>query len=378
MQLWRHSLFLNFKIVLAIAAYAAMAIGLVLPCNAQELKTLNIYSWSNYIGKNTIADFEKETGIKVRYDVYESNEVLHAKLLSGRSGYDIVLPSSHWAKAQLGAGFYRKLNKEKIPNIANIEPSMRYLFSYFDVGNQYFVNWLWGYTTVAINVDKVQALLKSEPLPENVWELLFNPYYTEKLKSCGISYLDSASEVIPAALLAVGLNPYSQKIQDYIEIESTLKKIRNSVRMFSSIDYINYLAEGSLCVAMGWSGDLNSARQQAINKKNGVNITVFLPKIGGLLFFDMMAIPSDAVNIDNAHTFINYILRPEVHANLTNTLYYANANLASKKYILSEISKNPTIYLPSHELLKMQIPKPVNNDIRRKVTQVFSNFKTGL
>jgi putrescine transport system substrate-binding protein len=364
--------------IAAMVALAAIAAWVALPSQAQDSKILNIYSWSNYIGKNTISDFEKETGIKVRYDVYESNEVLHTKLLSGKSGYDIVLPSSHWAKAQLGAGFYRKLNKEKIPNIANIDPSMRHLFSYFDTGNQYFINWLWGYTTIAINIDKVQAALKSEPLPDNVWELLFNPFYTEKLKSCGISYLDSASEVIPAALLSSGLNPYSQKVQDYVDVEALLKKVRGSALMFSSIDYINYLAEGSLCVAIGWSGDLNSARQQALDKKNGVNIKVLLPKIGGLLFFDMMAIPADAANVDNAHAFMNYILRADVHANLTNTLYYANANLASKKNILPEISKNPTIYLASHELLKMQIPKPVNNDVRRKINQVFSNFKAGL
>lgn len=341
-------------------------------------KFLRIYNWSNYLGHSTIEDFTRETGIKVRLDFYDSNEILHQKLISGRSGYDIVLPSSNWAQLQMNAGLYQRLNKSLLPNLAHIEPSMRQVFSAFDPGNQYFVNWLWGYTSIAINTDKVQAALGAEPLPENMWELLFNKKYTSKLRSCGISLLDSPSELVSAALLSLGKDPFSRKASDYVDVENLLKDLRSHITMISSKDFIDDLAHGSVCVAMGWSGDLNVAKQRAAIGKTGQKIDVLFPKNGGILFFDMLAIPADAPNPEHAHQFINYILRPKVHASLTNQLFYANANQKAKEHVDANILQNNRIYLPSHELLKMQIPRLVNNDMRRKINTIFTNFKSGL
>jgi putrescine transport system substrate-binding protein len=345
--------------------------------HAQD-KVLRIYNWSNYLGHSTIEDFTRETGIKVRLDFYDSNEMLHQKLSSGRSGYDIVLPSSNWAQLQMNAGFYQKLDKKLLPNLEHIDSSMRQVFSSFDPGNQYFVNWLWGYTSIAINTDKVQKALGSEPLPDNMWELLFNKKYASKLRSCGISLLDSSSELVSAALLSLGRDPFSRKASDYVDVENVLKDLRSHITMISSKDYIDDLARGGVCVAMGWSGDLNVAKQRALVGKTGQKIEVLYPKNGGILFFDMMAIPVDAPNPEHAHQFINYILRPKVHASLTNHLLYANANQKAKEYVDAGILQNSRIYLHSHELLKMQTPKLVNNDLRRKINVIFANFKSGL
>jgi putrescine transport system substrate-binding protein len=348
-----------------------------MPSAAQD-KVLRIYNWSNYLGSSTIEEFTRETGIKVRLDFYDSNETLHQKLVSGKSGYDIVLPSSNWAQLQANAGLYQRLNKTLLPNLAHIDQSMKQVFSTFDPGNQYFVNWLWGFTSIAINTEKVQKALGAEPLPDNMWELLFNKKYTSKLRNCGISLLDSPSELVSAVLLSLGKDPFSRKASDYVDVEVLLKDLRGHITMISSKDFIDELAHGGICVAMGWSGDLNVAKQRAQVGKTGQKIEVLFPKNGGILFFDMLAIPADAPNADHAHQFINYILRPKVHASLTNQLFYANANQKAKEYVEASIVQNSRIYLPSHDLLKMQMPRLVNNDMRRRINLIFNNFKSGL
>ncbi|WP_119287316.1 polyamine ABC transporter substrate-binding protein [Azohydromonas sediminis] len=357
---------------------AALALASTVAWSQQEEKVLNIYNWSDYIAPDTIANFEKETGIKVRYDNFDNNEIVHAKLVAGKTGYDIVVPSSHWAKLQIDGGLLQKIDKSKIPNLKNLDPAVQAQLAKMDPGNDYMVNWLWGFTTVGINVDKVKAALGGTPMPENAWDLIFKPEYVSKLKSCGVSFLDSPTEVVPAALHHLGKSAYSKNAADYAAAAQLLKSVRPYVTLFSSSGYINDLANGSICVAMGWSGDINIARQRAIDGKTGQNIEALIPKTGGLLFFDVMVIPADAPRPGNAHKFIDYILRPEVNAGLVNKVFYANPVPAAKQFVRPEVANNPTVFLSPAEMAKMIPPEPLNNDLRRLMTRTFTTFKTGL
>jgi len=348
------------------------------PARAEEEKILNVYNWSDYIAEDTIANFEKETGIKVRYDNFDNNEILHAKLVAGKTGYDIVVPSSYWAKLQADGGLLQKLDKSKLPNWKNLDPVLLEQLAKLDPGNQYQVNWMWGYTTIGINVDKVKAALGNMPMPENVWDLAFKPEYISKLKGCGVSFLDSATEIVPAALHYLGKPAYSKNQADYSGVGPLLKSVRPYVTLFSSSGYINDMANGSICMALGWSGDINIARQRAIDGKTGQKIEALLPKTGGILFFDTMVIPADAPHPDNAHKWINYILRPEVAAGLTNKVFYANPNKASRPFVKPEIANNATVFPNDEQLRNMAAPDAIGNDIRRTMTRLYTSFKTGL
>jgi putrescine transport system substrate-binding protein len=345
---------------------------------AQEEKVLNIYNWSDYIGDDLIKKFEAETGIKVRYDNFDNNEIVHAKMVAGKTGYDIIVPSSNWAKLQIDGGLLQKLDKSKIPNLKNIDPAINAQLSKMDPGNDYLVDWLWGFTTVGINVDKVKAALGSTPMPANVWELVFNPEYISKMKGCGVSFLDSATEVIPAALHYLGKPPFSKNPSDYTAAANVLKAVRPHVTLFSSSGYINDMANGSICLALGWSGDVNIARQRAIDGKTGQNLQALIPANGGLLFFDTMVIPADAARPGNAYKFIDFMLRPENAAANTNKVFYPNAVIESKKHIRPEVANNPTVFLQAAELAKMVPPDALNNDLRRLMTRTYTSFKTGL
>ena len=343
-----------------------------------ESAVLNIYNWSDYIALDTIANFEKETGIKVRYDTFDTNEILHAKLVAGKTGYDIVVPSSNWAKIQIDGGLLRKLDKAQLPNFKNLDTGLMANLSKLDPGNQHAVPWLWGYTTVGINVDKVKAALGDLPMPDDVYELVFNPKYMSRMKSCGVSFLDSASEIIPTAMHYLGKQPYSKTIADYQAVAPMLAQVRPYVGVFSSSGYINDLATGAICVALGWNGDINIAKQRAIEAKNGIKIEALLPKKGAVPFFDVMAIPADAAHPGNALKFINYILRPEVHAAITNKVFYASPNAAAVKFVKPEVANNPTVFLNDENKRKLVSVDAVNNDIRRAITRMFTAFKTGV
>ena len=362
---------------LAVVACSVVGCGLAFA----QTKVLNIYNWSDYIAEDTIKNFEKETGIKVRYDNYDSNEVLHAKLVAGKTGYDIVVPGSHFAKTQIEGGLLQKLDRSKLTNWGNLDKALLEQLAKVDPGNQYLVDWLWGYVTVGINVNKVKAALGDMPMPDNAWSLLFDPKYVSKLKGCGVSVLDSASEVLPAALLYAGKPPYSRDAADYAEAAKVLKAIRPYVTRFSSSGYIEEMASGATCLVMGFSGDINIARDRANDAKKKPKIPVVIealvPKTGATLFFDTMAIPKDAKNVENAHLFINYIMRPEVHASLTNKVFYANPNAASLKFVKKEVAENKSIFLDAAAAKSMVAPDALPQDIRKIQTRTFSSFKTG-
>jgi putrescine transport system substrate-binding protein len=361
--------------ILAASAVTAMMLS---PVQAQEEKVLNIYNWSDYIAEDTIKNFEKETGIKVRYDLFDTNEILHAKLVAGKTGYDIVVPSANWANLQIQGGLLMKLDKSKLPNLANLDPVIQASLAKLDPNNDHVVDWLWGFTTVGINVQKVKAALGDLPMPANAWDLVFDPKYISKVKSCGVSFLDSPSEILPPAMQYIGKNPFSKTPADYQEAGRLLQKIRPYVSLFSSSGYINDMANGSICVALGWSGDINIARQRAIDAKNGNDIQALIPSTSATMFFDVMAIPADAPHPNNAHLWINYIMRPEVHASLTNKVFYANPNLAATKFVKKEIAENKTVYLSDADKKKMTSPEAVNSDIRRLMTRIYTQFKTGM
>ena len=358
----------------------ALSLALAAPLSLaqEEEKVLNVYNWSDYIAEDTIRNFEKETGIKVRYDNFDNNEIVHAKLVAGKTGYDIVMPSSNWAKLQADGGLLRKLDKAQLPNLKNLDPSVQAQLARLDPGNEYMVNWLWGFTTVGINVEKVKAALGGMPMPDNVWDLVFKPEYISKLKSCGVSFLDSATEVVPAVLHYLGKPPYSKNPSDYSAAAAVLKSVRPHITLFSSSGYINDMANGSICVALGWSGDINIARQRALDSKTGQTIQALIPKTGGVLFLDVMVIPADAPRPNNAHKFINYVMRPEVHAALTNKVFYANPNSASKPLVKPEVANNPTVFLSPADMARMAPPDSINNDLRRLMTRTYTSFKTGL
>jgi putrescine transport system substrate-binding protein len=361
------------------ASLAAGLAGFVLHAAAQntEPKVLNVYNWAEYIAPDTLKNFEKETGIKVRYDNYDTNEILHAKLIAGRTGYDIVVPSAHFAKAQIAAGLFQKLDKSLLPNWKNLDPALLAQQASIDPGNEHLVTWLWGYVTVGINAGKVKAALGGAPLPANPWDLIFKPEYASKLKGCGISVLDSASEVLPVAMIYAGKPPYSKDPKDYDAARKVLTDARPFLTRLSSSGYIDELANGQLCAVLGYSGDINIARRRAIEGKTGHDIVALIPPSGATLFFDSMAIPKDAPHPKNAHAFINYILRAEVHASLSNSVFYANPNLASRKFVDKAVADNPTVFLSPEDLKKMTPPDSVPQDIRRLQTRIFTNYRAG-
>ena len=369
---------LGARAVFASLSVAGLLAGVAGPAAAQEEKILNIYNWSDYIGDDTIANFEKETGIKVRYDTFDSNETLHAKLVAGKTGYDIVVPSSNWAKIQIDGGLFTKLDKSKIATYGNLDPWVMKQLATMDAGNQHIVPWLGGITTVGVNMGKLKAALGNMPMPDNAWDLIFKPEYAAKAKSCGISVLDSGDEVFPAALRYLGKPPYSKNPADYQAAGKLLAAIRPNISLFSSSGYINDLAGGSLCLVLGWNGDISIAAARAKEAKNGNDIQVLLPKTGAVLFFDTMAIPVDAQHVENAYKFISYIYRPEVNAELVNKVLYANPVPASAKNIKPEVRANKAVFMSPDDLAKMVPPEAVSSDIRRLRTRLYTTFKTGL
>ncbi len=359
-------------------AATCLAAACMLASAAEEPKLLNIYNWSDYIAEDTIKNFEKETGIKVNYD---TNEVLHAKLVAGKTGYDIVVPGAHFAKTQIEGGLLQKLDRARLTNWGNLDKGLLEQMATVDPGNQYLVDWLWGYVTVGINTPKVKAALAAPPnplaMPANAWSLLFDPAYAAKLKGCGINFLDSASEVLPVAMLYAGKPPYSKITADYDAAAKVLKAVRPYVTRFSSSGYINDLASGQLCAVMGFSGDINIARARALEAapRAPAAIEALVPQGGATLFFDSMAIPKDAPHPGNAHLFINYILRPDVAAGLTNKVFYANPNAASLKFVKKDVADNKTIFPSDADKKRMTPPDALPQEVRRVQTRVFTAFK---
>ncbi|MBP6117279.1 MAG: polyamine ABC transporter substrate-binding protein [Neisseriaceae bacterium] len=312
---------------------------------------LNIYNWSDYVDPQTVADFGKARNITIRYDYYDSNEALEGKVLTGKSGYDIVAPTIGFVGRQIQAGAYQKLDKSKIPNYNLISPVLLEKMAVADPGNQYAVPFFWGMNTVGINVDKVKAALGDLPMPENEWDLVFNPDYAQKLQSCGISILDSQYEVLPIALNHLGKDPQSNNKDDLKAAVDLIGKVRPYIKRFSSSGYIDDMARGDLCLTLGYGGDIHIAQRRAEEAKNGVKLKVFAPKAGVGLWVDSFMLPVDAKNLDNAYAYINDALDPKVAAKNGDFVSYAPSSLPAKDLMKPEFVNEPSIF-PTDDVLK--------------------------
>ena len=341
-----------------------------------EGKTLNVYNWSDYIAEDTIPDFEKATGIKVTYDVFDSDEMVETKLLAGSSGYDLVVPSLSFLGRQIQAGVFLPLDKSKIPNYANLDPEMLKRIALQDPGNQFAVPYLWGTSGIGYNVDKIKQVFGSTDVVGS-WDLVFKPENAAKLKDCGITVLDTPSELIPIALNYLGEDPHSFDPAVIGKAAALLKQVRPYIRNFQSSSYINDLANGDICVVVGWSGDIIQARDRAAEADNGVNIAYSIPKEGAPQWFDMLAIPKDAKHVDSAYAFINNMLDPKVAAANTNFVTYPNAVPASKPMIEPSIANDPTIYPPAEVDAKLFTFAVLPPEVDRQYTRIWTELKTG-
>ncbi len=340
-----------------------------------QAATVHIYNWSDYIGETTLEEFEKETGIKPVYDVFDSNETLEGKLLAGRTGYDVVVPSNHFLGKQIQAGAFQKLDKSKLPNWENLDPALLKQLQKNDPGNTYAAPYLWGTNGIGYNVEKVTAALGIEKVDS--WAVLFEPENAKKLASCGIAFLDSADEMIPAMLNYLGLDPNSENPDDYAKAEAKLLEVRPYVRYFHSSKYISDLANGNICIAAGFSGDVFQAAARADEAGKGIDIAYSIPKEGGNLWFDMLAIPADAQNVDEAHAFINYLLKPDVIASVSDYVGYANPNLKADELMDQEVRNDPSIYPPQEVLDRLYVSAELPQKVLRLKTRSWTKVKSG-
>ncbi|MEL6424154.1 MAG: polyamine ABC transporter substrate-binding protein [Pseudomonadota bacterium] len=354
------------------AALLAVSAGQTL---AQD-QVLNVYNWSDYIAEDTIAKFEAETGVKVNYDVYDSNEVLEARLFAGNTGFDIVVPTSDFLRRQIEAGIYMPLDKSKLPNLANMDPAIMASAAAYDEDNEHAVIYMWGTTGIGYNVEKVTELL-GEDAPTDSWALVFDPANAEKLASCGLSMLDAPTEMLPAAMNYLGLDPRSTDRADFEQAAELLASVRPHVRYFHSSQYINDLANGDVCVSIGWSGDVFQAMARAEEAENGVEVAYVIPNEGALQWFDMMAIPADAPNPDLAHEFINFVMDAQITADITNYVWYANGNAASMPLVDEEIKSDPGIFPTDEAKEGLWGAAVYNARTDRIVNRLWTQVKTG-
>ncbi|OLF53865.1 polyamine ABC transporter substrate-binding protein [Pseudomonas chlororaphis] len=351
-----------------------LALTVLCSAAAQAGSSVSVYNWTDYIGETTLADFQAKTGTKVVYDVFDSNETLEGKLLAGRTGYDVVVPSNHFLARQVKAGAFLKLDRAQLPNWQNLDPKLLTLLERNDPGNQYSVPYLWGTNGIGYNVDKVKQVLGVDHIDS--WAIFFEPENLKKLSQCGVSMMDSPDEVFPAVLNYLGLDPNSENPEDYKKAEATLLAIRPYITYFHSSKYVSDLANGNICLAFGYSGDVFQAANRAREAKNGVKIAYSIPKEGSNLWFDLLAIPADASNAKEAHAFINYLLDPQVIAKVSAYVGYANPNPASQQYMDPELVNNPEVYPPQAVLDKLYISSTQSPQTMRLMTRSWSKVKS--
>jgi putrescine transport system substrate-binding protein len=361
-------------VAVSLASTGLFAFTLASPTIAQDA-VVNVYNWSDYIAEDTIEKFEAETGIKVNYDVFDSNEVLEAKLLTGNSGYDIVVPTANFLERQIQAGLFMKLDKSKLPNLSNMDETIMKAVETADPGNEHAVVYMWGTTGFGYNVNMIAERMPDAPTDS--WDMIFKPEVVSKFADCGVSLLDAPTEVVPAALKYLGLDPLSESEEDLAKAEELLMSIRPYIRYFHSSQNISDLANGETCLAHGWSGDMLQSRDRAAEANAGVEINYTIPKEGAVVWFDMMAIPADAPHPDNAHKFLNFIMDAQIAADITNYVFYANANAASTDLIDPAVTGDPAIY-PSEETKANLFSNRAHTPrYDRLLTRAWTRIKTG-
>ena len=353
-----------------------MASMLALTSAMASADEVRVYNWSDYIDESLLEKFEQETGIDLIYDVFDSNEVLETKMLAGGSGYDVVVPSGTFLQRQISAGAVQKLDMSKLPNIENMWDVVAKRTEQYDPGNEYSINYMWGTTGIGVNVGKVTEIL-GEDAPMGSLELIFDPANMEKLAECGVHFLDAPTEMIPAALKYIGEDPDSHDPDTIAKTEEVFAAVRPYVQKFHNSEYINALANGDICVAFGWSGDILQARDRAAEAENGVEVAYNAPSEGALMWFDQMAIPVDAPNPEAAHTFLNFIMDAQNMADASNYVYYANGNMASQEFLEEDVIGDPAIYPDAATLENLYTTTPYPAKVQRVVTRLWTKVKSG-
>lgn len=338
-------------------------------------KILNVYNWSDYIQPTVIKDFEKETGIHVNYDVFDSNEILETKLLTGHTNYDVVVPSAAFMERQLQADIYRKLDKSLLPNLKNVDPGIQSALAIYDPGNQYAVDYMWITSGVGYNAAAIKQRMPDAPVDS--WRMIFDPAVISKFADCGVSILDAPSEVVATALLYIGKNPNSNSPEDLKAAEQVLKAIRPYIRYVDSSRYIDNLANGDVCLAMGWSGDIKQAHDRAAEANKGVDLVYSIPREGAIVNLDVLVIPADAPHVRNAHLFIDYLLRPEVAAQNSNLIKYANAVSPDLQPLDPLVRNDQGVFPPQEVRARLTPERPRPPDYQRILTRAWTRFKTG-
>jgi putrescine transport system substrate-binding protein len=361
-----------------------LLIALVIPCFAgcepasaqSRARVVNVYNWSDYIDSGVIDEFTKSTGITVRYDTFDSNDTLEAKLLAGKSGYDVVAPTAYFLERQIKAGIFQKLDKSKLPNLANAWPEITRRLARYDPGNLYAVNYMWGTTGIGYNARKARELLGSDSQIDS-WDAVFKPASLAKFKDCGVHLLDSSDDMLAAALHYLGLDPNTTREGDYQKAAELVSAIRPSVRKFHSSEYLNALASGEICFVVGFSGDIKQAQKRAAEARNGIEVAYSIPKEGAQLWFDNFAVPRDAKNIAEAHAFIDFLQKPEIAAKNSNLVAYANGNLASQKFIDKAILDDRTIYPDEATMSRLYTISAHDAKTTRLMNRLWTRIKTG-
>ena len=338
-------------------------------------KVLNVFNWSDYIQPSVIADFERETGIHVNYDVFDSNEILETKLLTGHTNYDIVVPSGAFLERQLQAEIYQKLDKSLLPNLKNVDPAVARDEALYDPGNQYSVDYMWITSGVGYNAAEIKRRMPDAPLDS--WRMVFDPAVASKFADCGISVLDAPSEVVATVLLYIGRNPNSNSPEDLKAAEQVLKAVRPYIRYIDSSRYIDNLANGDICLVMGWSGDIKQAHDRAKEAAKGIDIIYSIPREGAIVNYDVIAIPADAPHVRNAHLFIDYLLRPEVAAQNSNLIKYANAVSPALQPLDPSVRNDPGVFPPPEVRARLTPERPRPPDYQRLLTRMWTRVKTG-
>jgi putrescine transport system substrate-binding protein len=346
------------------------------PAAAQAKRTVNVYNWSDYIEPTVVEAFTRETGIAVRYDTFDSNDTLETKLLAGRSGYDVVVPTGYFLERQIKAGVFQKLDRNRLPNLVHVWPEIAQLLAKYDPGNVYAVNYMWGTTGIGYNVKKARDILGADAKLDS-WDIVFKPEMLAKFKECGVYFLDSSDDVLAAALHYLGFDPNSAREADLQKAADLVMKVRSSVRKFHSSEFLNALASGEICLVFGFSGDVKQAQKRAAEAKNGIEIAYSIPKEGAQLWFDNLAIPRDARNVAEAHAFIDYLQKPEVAAKNSNYLSYANGNLASQPFIDKAVLEDRTIYPDEATMNRLYTINAQDAKTTRLMNRLWTRIKTG-
>lgn len=360
---------------LTLGLFAATG-GFLAATGAAHAEEVRVYNWSDYIDEELLTKFEEETGIKLIYDVFDSNEVLETKMLAGSSGYDVVVPTGDFLSRQIQAGAFQKLDQSKLSNSGNLWDVIKDRTERYDPGNEYSINYMWGTTGIGVNVGKVQEIL-GEDAPIDSLSLVFDPANMEKLADCGVYLLDAPTEMIPAALAYLGEDPTTNDTDVIMKAEAVFAAVRPFISKFHSSEYITALANGDICVAVGWSGDVLQARDRAAEADAGVEIAYTAPKEGALMWFDQMAIPADAPNKEAAHKFLNFIMDAQNMAAASNYVYYANGNLASQEFLVEDVIGDTAIYPDEATLSNLYTVDAYPPKVQRVVTRLWTKIKSG-